>query len=305
MCVPGGRTPEGGAWLIMLLVVTATFAGCSARTDPTVIVDAQTAARVRTALVNNTGLGTVPIDVDVRAGVVTLRGTVGSADDADEAVALVRAVAGVVGVRSELLVDSAQPPPRERPEVRLPALAPPPTQAPLRLFALGVSASRSLSEDTPFTDSSGVGPILRFRPRAGFGPTLGFTWIEARLRASSGAPPLAAVRVRPVMAGIEYRIGEGRTTAAASLVAGYAFNRLEIDRDRAGAGRAIAITNSFAWRPGGSVWFDVTPRVGINVFAGYLFTRPELTFASDASVVTTRFTANAAIFSVGIAYWVF
>jgi len=297
-----------GGWvrgLLAVLFAVATMVGCSVRSDPMVVGDAQTAVRVRTALVNDPGLGTTPIDVNVRAGVVTLRGMVRSVDDAAHAVTLIRDVVGVVGVRSELMVDITPPPVRERPETRLPALAPLPTQAPVRLFAVGVSANRSLSEEMPFTDASAVGPIFRFRPRAGFGPTLGFTWMEARLRALSGSSLLAAVRVRPVMAGVEYRVGQGRTTAAASLVAGYAFNRLDVDRDRAGAGRAIAVGNSFAWRPGGSVWFDVTPRVGINLFAGYLFTRPELTLASDSSVVTARFTANAAIFSVGIAYWVF
>ena len=63
--------------------------------------------------------------------------------------------------------------------------------------------------------------------------------------------------------------------------------------------------NSFVWRSGAAVWVDVTRRVGINVFGGYLFTKPELTFASDAAIVTERVNANSAVASVGVAYWIF
>ena len=85
----------------------------------------------------------------------------------------------------------------------------------------------------------------------------------------------------------------------------YAFNRLVVDTTQAGPGRAIAVTNSFAWRPGAWVWYDIFPRVGLNVFGGYLFTRPELTFADDESISSRRVNAGTAILSVGVAYWVF
>ena len=54
----------------------------------------------------------------------------------------------------------------------------------------------------------------------------------------------------------------GRVSAGASIVAGYAFNSLDIDTTRAGPDRAIAVGNSFAWRPGLSVWYDIAPRLG-------------------------------------------
>ena len=299
-----GRRLTAGA---LVIAAAALVAGCiaGATTTTTVVGDAQTAARVKTALVNDTTLGTLPIDVQVRGGLVTLRGTVRSAAEIDRALALARAVPGVVSVRSALEIDESGSAKRAPSVPTLPALAPRPGGPPSRFVAAGASLSLANPARGALANATAVGPILRFRPRRGFGPTLGFSWIEARFRSGSEAPPLALLRLRPVMAGVEYRVGQGRLTAAASIVAGYAFNRLVVDTKRAGAGRAIAVGNSFAWRPGGSVWYDISPRIGMNLFAGYLFTRPELTFASDSSVVTRLVTANAAIVSVGAAYWIF
>ena len=268
--------------------------------------DAQLAVRVKTALVNDVDLGTMPIDVVARDGAVTLRGAVSSAADADRAVALARGVDGVASVRSELDVVGGGPPPRERPErPGLPALAPRPSDAPLRLIGVGVSGTGMFPARDGLTGATSLGPMLRLRPGTGLGPTIAFSWTRARFATGSGVSSGTGLRVRPVMAGLQYGLGGGRTSAAASVVAGYAFNGLQADTGHAGAERAIAVGNSFAVRVGGSLWVDVLPRVGINVFGGYLFTRPELTLVSGGSVVSRRVTADTALFSVGVAYWVF
>ena len=107
------------------------------------------------------------------------------------------------------------------------------------------------------------------------------------------------------MGGMELGAVRGRFWAGASLVAGYSFNKLHVDVERVGPGRAIAVSNSLVWRPGAAIWIDVTNRVGINVFGGYLFTSPEVTFASDASIATERMSMRSATVSVGVAYWIF
>ena len=279
----------------------AAFAGAQ-----DAVRDAQIAVAVKTALINDVVLGTAPIDVAVQGGVVTLRGPVPSAEDADRAVALARGVEGVAGVRSELVVDAARPSPRVRPErPGLPALAPRPSDAPLRLIGVGVSGAGMFPARDTLTGAAGFGPILRLRPGTGPGPTIAFSWTRARFADGSGVSSGTGLRVRPVMAGLQYGWGGGRTSAAASVVAGYAFNRLQADTGHAGAERAIAVGNSPALRVGGSLWVDVLPRIGINVFGGYLFTRPELTLASGGSVVTRRVAADTVLVSVGVAYWVF
>ena len=267
--------------------------------------DAQLAVRVKTALVNDVELGTMPIDVVARAGAVTLRGAVGSAADAERAVALARGVDGVASVRSELDVVAGGPPPRVRPRTTLPALAPPPSDDPIRLIGIGVSGTVMLPAPDALDRSIGVGAMLRLRPRAGLAPVFAFSWRNTRFAEDSGVSPGTGLSVRPVMGGVEYRVGDRRVSAAASLVAGYAFNRLRLDREHAGPEWAVEVKNSLVWRAGGSVWVDVTPRFGVNVFGGYLVTRPELAALSGGSVVTRRVSANTAIVSLGMAWWVF
>ncbi len=88
-------------------------------------------------------------------------------------------------------------------------------------------------------------------------------------------------------------------------MAGYSFNSLAVDKKKAASNRAIAVTNSFAWRPGAWVWYDLFPKVGLNVVGGYLFTTPELTIANDDSVSSRQVKASTAVLKVGIAYWIF
>ena len=307
-----------GPLLALALLVGA--AGCGARSVPATapaVADARTALRVRTALVNDMLLGTRPIEVRARGGVVTLSGTVGLAEEIELALAVARSVEGVVRVESELEIDEADRraagrsppvPPRPGPEPapRRPALAPPPDGGPVRLIALGASGRLTRPSGSRLGTALAGGPLLRLRPRNGLGPTIAFNWMNADVESGpAGGPALAALQLRPVMVGVEYGIARGRFAAGASVVGGYSFNGLSIDTERAAAGRAIAVRNSLVWRPGVGVWWDVSPRIGINGFYGYLFTRPAVTFASDTDVATERLRVDAAVLSVGVAYWIF
>ncbi len=309
--------------LTTLLAVAAVAAtGCSARSVPAAaaaVADAQTAVRVKTALVNHESLGTLPIDVQVRSGVVTLDGTVRSTDEVESARRLALGVAGVARVESRLQIGDPDRPPaagirstapeRVPPEAgnqRLPALAPRPEEGPLRLVGLGASVRVTRPSEAGLGRALAVGPLLRLRPRNGLGPAIAFNWTNTEIETGPGGRPgLAAIQLRPVMAGVEYGVVRGRLAVGASAVGGYSFNRLAVDTAQAGPGRAIAVGNSFVWRPGAVLWADVTPRVGINVFGGYLFARPRVTFASDTSIATERLSASSLVVSVGVAYWIF
>ena len=107
------------------------------------------------------------------------------------------------------------------------------------------------------------------------------------------------------MGGVEYGVTRGRLASAVSLVGGYAFNSLSVDTTQAGPNRAIAVDNALALRVGVSLWVDVSPRVGLNLFGGYRYTRPRVTFAGDSVLETHRLNADAALIGVGVAYWVF
>lgn len=316
-----GFAARTGGRLIAAALLILVGTGCStrsARMVSTAVADAQMAVRVKTALVNDAVLGTLRIDVQAEAGVVTLHGAVNAAGEVDLALALVRGVAGVTRVESALTVgapdagpDAGRPRrdpdvPTVSPRSRLPALAPRPEAGPLRLVGLGASVRVTRPSETTLERTLVVGPLLRMRPRNGLGPTVAFNWTNTEIEAGPGGQPgLATIKLRPVMAGVELGTVRGRFWAGASVVGGYSFNRLSVDTTRAGPGRAIAVGNSFVWRPGAAVWLDVTRRIGINVFGGYLFTNPAVTFASDASIATERMSANSAVVSVGVAYWIF
>ena len=292
------------AALALAAIAAGGVAGCAAR-SPTAIADARTAVRVKTALVNDAELGTLPIDVQAQGGVVTLEGIVRTVAEIDRALALARGIEGVARVESALEV--GEPDPRVvRSEPTLPALAPRPDDSPLRLIGAGAATRITNPSGDALGGAVNIGPLLRLRPRDGLGPTIAFNWTDAVIESGpTGLPGLAAVRLRPVMAGVEYGVVRGRLAAGASIVGGYAFNSLTPDTTQAGPGRAVAVSNSFVWRPGVSLWYDVAPRLGINLFGGYLFTRPEVTFASDTAVLTERLRANAVVVSIGTAYWIF
>ena len=284
--------------------VVFLLVGCGP-TIQTGLADAQLTMRVKTAILNHPELGTQPIDVEVNGGVVLLSGHVERADDIVQAERLVRQVDGVRGVDVALDVAPRESIGRAQPG-RLPSITPPDTDEPRRLLALGVGGTLGSTPGDDLGSSVSVGPIIRLRPRNGWGPSLGLGWTRAPIDGMRNPRRgLADLVVRPVMGGVQYGLTRGRLATVFSLVGGYSFNSLAIDDQRAGPGRAIAVDNSLAFRPGVVVWYDVTSRVGLNVFAGYRVTRPRVTFASDSDITTRRLDADTVLLSVGVAYWVF
>ena len=292
------RPLPGGLALAAALVVTA----CAPVIGPAV-ADAQLTVRVKTALLNDVDLGTQPIEVRVEGGVVRLTGRVRSDADRDRAIDIVRRVPGVRDVQSSLEVGLR--PGTQEPGVPRPSALAEPAE-PRRLVGLGVSLSTARSQASELGDASGIGMVLRLPARNGWGPTVGFSWTTLDVTSGpSGVAALARLRLRPVMAGVLYGYARGRWAASASLVGGYSFNSVVVDQREAGPGRAIAAAGSLAWRPSVTVWYDVGPRLGLEAFAGYLVTRPRVTFASDDAIVRRRLRADALILGVGLAYWVF
>ena len=291
------------SYILALLLIGSCPAGCGP-TIQTGLEDAQLTMRVKTALLNDSELGTQPIDVTVGAGVVQLSGRVARAELIAKAEQLVRRVAGVREVEVTLDVGPPEFIGRDR-LGRLPSLAPPETDKPLRLVAVGAGGTFGLPPNDSVGNGVGFGPVIRLRPRTGWGPSVGFSWTRTSLGETAGQHALADLVVRPVMGGIEYGLSRGQSVAAFSLVGGYAFNSLNVDNSRVGPGRAIAVENSLALRAGLSVWYDMSPRIGFNIFGGYRLARPQVTFASDTDVTTRRLHADAILVSVGVAYWLF
>jgi hyperosmotically inducible protein len=88
--------------LTVILAVPLTI-GCGNAAGPA-LDDATLTTRVKTAILNDSDLAGLPIDVDTSKGVVTLSGRVKSRTERDKAVALARSVTGVADVTDTLQI---------------------------------------------------------------------------------------------------------------------------------------------------------------------------------------------------------
>jgi hypothetical protein len=91
-------------WQAEVLLLALLLAGCAATTNRT-HDDLSTTTQVKIALLSDTQLGSLRLDVKTFQGVVTLTGTVRSAADQQHAIALAKRIHGVRDVRSQLKVE--------------------------------------------------------------------------------------------------------------------------------------------------------------------------------------------------------
>lgn len=278
--------------------------------QPQAVEDAQLGVRVKTTLVNDPELGTRVIEVRVARGLVILSGLVNSAEEATRAVELVRAVPGVTDVRSQLAVRQesavdvlAAVEPLVRP-VRVNDETSSASQR--RLLAIGASVNTRRVSDESLAAGTTVGPLFRLGSGRGVGLTFGLSWFKADLALPSSPGPLGRITVRPVMGGASYTLTtQARWSIGASLVGGVAFNSFTLQESAARDVLALEVDNSLAMRPGLSLWLDLNSRLALNVFSGYLFTRPKITFLEDGQFARRAVHADTAVFNVGMAYKVF
>ena len=290
-----------------VLILCGVAAGCSAAVDPVAIADAQTAMRVKTALVNDPDLGGRAIEVQVTRGVATLSGRVQTASEAERAAELSRAVPGVNGVRSSLQIGVEAPAPADAPESNgasvddLPDLQANPT-----LFALGGAIGWSGPRDGTLLSRVTVGPLFRLGSGSGLGLAVGFNWFKADLQSISAHPQvLSRISVKPVMAGFSYTLIRGRVALAPSVVGGVAFNSLTVTETGTAAGVPVEVDNSLVWRPAVSAWFDVSRRIALNVSAGYVMTGLRITVLEGGRLVKHDSRGDTTTVNAGVAYKLF
>jgi osmotically-inducible protein OsmY len=89
--------------LALVWIAPLLLAACGSTVSATVD-DATVTTRVKTALINDPGVGALRIDVDTFKGVVTLKGRVKTKEEEAKAIELARAIKGVTTVKSELLI---------------------------------------------------------------------------------------------------------------------------------------------------------------------------------------------------------
>jgi hypothetical protein len=280
---------------------------CRTAVSPKLIEDAQTTVRIRTALVNDPQLGLRGIEVHVTAGVARLTGSVESAEEAQRLVSLVRAIAGVLSVQSDVQVSGTSAPASTPPGPRQGTRSEEPEgPSDPRLLAVGGAVSWTIPSVKNLSTGVSGGPLLRFGSGTGLSPAIDFNWFAVDLFAGGDQTArLARMTVKPVMGGVGYTWGGERLSLDLSVVAGYSFNRLETDDLTAGKVLALRVDSSFAWRPGINIWYDASTRFTFNVFAGYVITRPTVAYFEDGQIAKRDQRADTLLVSTGLAYKLF
>jgi len=105
--------------LALALALAAPLVTACGKSVGETIDDTTITTRVKTAMLNDPGVGGLRIDVDTFKGVVTLSGRVKSEGEKEQAVTLARRVSGVAEVKDALQVvpegQPATPPQGQRP----------------------------------------------------------------------------------------------------------------------------------------------------------------------------------------------
>ena len=157
----------------------------------------------------------------------------------------------------------------------------------------------------------GFGGLVRLNPKKGWGVAGGLSWFRADVENPVGGGDLAKLRVRPLMGGVSYTIGEQPLLISFSVVAGPSFNKLEFDDDfldqlPPGPRPSLEAKTSFAVRPGVGLTWTVAPRVAIVGFGGYSINRPDLVYRDINGVeYRNQWKADAFLLSAGAVYSLF
>jgi hypothetical protein len=178
--------------------------------------------------------------------------------------------------------------------------------------SIGGSVTWVFPTDSEVGSLVGAGPLIRLNPKKGWGLAGGLSWFRADIENPDGVSgDFARLRVRPLMGGVSYTIGEQPMLVSFSIVAGPSFNDLDFHGDflsrlPPGPQPDLDAKNSFAVRPGVGLTYTVAPRVAIIGFAGYSINRPDVVYRNAAGVeYRNRWNADAVLLSVGAVYSIF
>lgn len=148
-------------------------------------------------------------------------------------------------------------------------------------FLLGVNVTRSLTPDQDLGSHWSISPVIRNTPRRlGWGPSFGFSGFKGDIVApvNGQSTTIGEIRIRPLMGGISYSIGDGPLRTSFGLVGGYAFTSAEVTTALpSGTAATIDITNAWVIRPNVGLTYALTRRLAIVGSVGYVYTSPTIT----------------------------
>jgi hypothetical protein len=178
--------------------------------------------------------------------------------------------------------------------------------------SVGGSVTYAVPTDSEVKSLVLVGPLVRLNPKKGWGIAAGLSWLRAEVEDPGGSDEtFAHLRVRPLMAGVSYTVGEQPLLTSFSIVAGPSFNKLTLDDDFTrrlppGTSTDVDAETSFAVRGGVGLTWTVAPRVAIIGFGGYIINRPNLVYRDiNGQEFRNRWKADSVLLSVGAVYSLF
>jgi len=180
-------------------------------------------------------------------------------------------------------------------------------------ISVGASVTWVNPTDSEVRPLVGWGPLIRLNPKKGWGIAGGLSWFRADIDNPTGAGgDFIKLRVRPLMAGVAYTVGDQPVLVSFSIVTGPSFNKLEFDDDflrslPPGSGQPELDANtSLAVRPGVGLTWTVAKRVAVVGFGGYTINRPDVFYRSPSGQeYRNRWNADAVLLSVGLVYSLF
>lgn len=183
-------------------------------------------------------------------------------------------------------------------------------------LAVGAGIVTRTSPEPDAGNNHALAIVFRLgEPRTGWGIRYGFNWFATDLdRPLSGAlQPFGRLRVRPLLGGYGYGVRVKDALLSFNLKGGYAFTSFAMQPSFSEAYRSTLNTsrvrasaaNTFVLKPEVNAWIDLTRKVGLNVSAGYMLARPQLSLTSDAGTERRRVRADMFIFQVGAVYTLF
>jgi len=184
-------------------------------------------------------------------------------------------------------------------------------------LAVGASITGNLLPASDTDGSATVGFEIRIgHERPGWGPqTSIFGWFDTAIQKpiATSTVDFGNLRLRPIMAGYGYTWIRGRRSLTADVVGGYSLNSLRLDSgavaeyaQRLGATSIESeATNAFAVKPEIQVWYDLNPRFGLKLNAGYLISRPSIVIRSSLGEDVRPIRADTFLITVGVVYSLF
>jgi hypothetical protein len=181
---------------------------------------------------------------------------------------------------------------------------------------LGIDIKETVATGSGTANRFGVGFMWRWRSRTPrLDDRLAFAYRLGSYRTLVSSPVLGQnmevgnVRLRPLMAGVEYKMPRGKWTWSVGTTVGWSINELETvagfhDRVVGATGGDVVtdIHNSFAWSPRFKGWYDVNRRVSFMIESSYNYSRPLLTIRSGGVDMSRRLNADALVFKAGVVY---